>query len=107
LYKNERRKAMSTNDWIVLIGVIASIGGVSIGYVSYMAGKNKEAKKDGREDGKLRSDNEYLKRRTDDILLEVKDTNKTLTTYGDRLARVEESAKSAHHRIDEIKKEVN
>ncbi|MEG1609533.1 MAG: hypothetical protein RR348_06655 [Clostridia bacterium] len=48
------------------------------------------------------ADNQYIKRRIDDVLLEQRETNKTLDAHGERLTRVEESAKQAHKRIDEL-----
>lgn len=53
----------------------------------------------------LSADIQYIKRRVDDVLLEQKDTNKTLDAHAERIARVEEAVKQAHKRIDEhIKK---
>ncbi|MFZ3101124.1 MAG: hypothetical protein WA131_09365 [Desulfitobacteriaceae bacterium] len=36
-----------------------------------------------------------LKRRTDDVLLEQRETNKSITTLTERVTRVEENSKSA------------
>jgi hypothetical protein len=95
---------------IVLIGLIASVCSIVFGYLGFVRGKEKErsdkekeCKSEGKESGELKADTVYIRRRIDDILLEQRDTNKTLNVHSDRLARVEESAKSAHHRIDEIK----
>jgi len=57
----------------------------------------------GKESGAINADMQYIKRRVDDILLENKDTNRRIDNICERLVAVEESAKSAHKRIDEIK----
>jgi hypothetical protein len=88
----------------VLIGVVGILCSIVSVYLGYRSGikkertdKEKECKSEGKESGELKADTEYIKRRIDDVLLEQKDTNKTLSHHADRLARVEESSKSAHH----------
>lgn len=90
-------------DVIVLIGAVGTVCAIVFGYLGYSSGMKKEFQNDGKESGELKADTEYIRRRIDDILLEQRDTNKTLNVHAERLTRVEESAKSAHHRIDEIK----
>lgn len=93
-----------TVNVVALIGVIGTICGVLFGILGHSAVVKKECKDEGVADGALKADTEYIKRRIDDVLLEQKDTNKTLNQHADRLARVEESTKSAHQRIDELVK---
>lgn len=50
----------------------------------------------------MQSDISYIKNRTDDVLLEQKDTNKSINALSERVTRVEESAKQAHKRIDKV-----
>ncbi len=80
--------------------VIAALAGV-VSVVAFFIARAKEKFRDGNEHGELFSDVKYVKRRVDDVLLESKDTNKRLDALTERLAKVEESAKSAHRRIDE------
>jgi len=47
---------------------------------------------------------EYIKHRIDDVLLEQKDTNKSVNALAERVSKVEESAKQAHKRIDRIER---
>lgn len=86
---------MQTNFAAVLTAASA-LAGVVFGYFGYRRG----LKKDGEKDGELKSDTEYIKMRIDDVLLEQKDTNKSLISLSERVTRVEESAKQAHKRID-------
>lgn len=79
-----------------VIGIICTVLGALFGFSSY----RRYIKRDGAEQGRERSDIEYIKRRTDDILLEQKNTNMTLSSHAERITRVEESVKQAHKRID-------
>lgn len=89
---------------IVLIGLVGTLCSIVFAYIGYNRGIKKEVKDEAKETGELKSNTEYIKRRIDEVLLEQKDTNKTLGIHAERLTRVEESVKSAHHRIDDIKK---
>ncbi len=80
----------------VVIGLLCTLAGAVFGFASY----KRSIKKDGAESGRERSDIEYIKRRTDDILLEQRNTNMTMSSHAERITRVEESVKQAHKRID-------
>ncbi len=81
-----------------VIGILCTVLGALFGFSSY----RRCIKHDGAEQGRDRSDIEYIKRRTDDILLEQKNTNMTLSSHAERITRVEESTKQAHKRIDAL-----
>mgnify|MGYP001042645140 CR=1 FL=1 len=93
---------MITINLFSLIAVLSAVAGILFGYLNYRKSKNTDEYRWGDRDGSLRSDTQYIKRRIDDVLLEQKETNHTLGVHADRLARVEESVKQAHKRIDEI-----
>lgn len=82
------------------VGIVGTIAGMIFGYIGYQKGLKDENKKIGSIDGMLNTDIQYIKKRTDEVLLEQKDTNRTMTTISERLTRVEESTKAAHHRVD-------
>jgi peptidoglycan hydrolase CwlO-like protein len=84
----------------VTIGVVGVVCTIAFSYISYLKGTKKEVKAESEEDGALKADMKYLIRRVDDILLEQKDTNKSINELAERVTRVEESAKQAHKRID-------
>jgi len=87
-----------------LIGVTGTVCGIIFGYIGYKKGLQKESSDSGREAGALKADMEYIKRRIDDVLLEQKDTNKSVNALAERVSKVEESAKQAHKRIDRIER---
>lgn len=92
---------------ITLVGMTGTISGIVFGYIGYKKGLQKDAYGEGVDRATLRSDTEYIKRRIDEILLEQKDTNKSINNLAERVTRVEESTKQAHKRIDKIEREVS
>ncbi len=94
---------METN---VLIGCVCALGGLVLSYLAMLSRIKGDTKKDGIESGQFKADIDYIKRRSDDTLIELRGLNKTVSDHADRLARVEESAKQAHHRINEIREEI-
>ena len=94
---------------LAYISVLGTVAGILFAYLGYRKGQRDELnrqkneyKKEGIEAGTLKTDIEYIKRRSDDVLLEQKETNKNINVLSERLTRVEESTKSAHHRIDQF-----
>lgn len=90
----------------ILITCVAAIAGVVFGYFTLQARAKGESKQTGLEFGQLKADTDYIKRSSDTTLLELRDLNRTVNNHADRLARVEESAKQAHLRINELREEV-
>ena len=92
---------MSITSVIALVGAAGTICGILFGYIGYRNGLKKDCTAAGKEDGELRANTEYIKKRVDDVLLEQRDLNRTINSHAERLTRVEESVKSAHQRMDE------
>lgn len=93
---------MDNNTVLALIGTAGTICAIVFGYAGYRKGLKTDFYKEGSNDGTLKSDTQYIKRRIDDVLLEQKDTNKSINSISERVTRVEESSKQAHKRIDRI-----
>ena len=87
---------------IALFGVVGIISGVVFGYTGYQKGLKQESLQEGEEEGTLKADTRYIIRRVDDILLEQKDTNKSINLLAERVTRIEESTKQAHKRLDKL-----
>lgn len=87
-------------DW-GWIGLVGAVCGIIFGYAGYKKGIKDEYKGIGEDKGGLKSDITYIKRRTDDVLLEQKETNRNMTLLTERVTRTEESVKQAHKRLDE------
>jgi len=83
------------------ITVLASVFGVVIAVGTFFFGRVTAAQKSGESAGEFRSDIQYVKRLLEDMLLEQRNTNKTVADHGERLAKVEERTASALKRIDD------
>jgi hypothetical protein len=93
-------------DLNILVTCVAALAGVVFGYIAMQARIKGETKQNGVESGQLKADIDYIKRSSDNTLLELRCLNQTVNNHADRLARVEESAKQAHHRIDEVREAI-
>lgn len=95
---------METSALLTIIGAVGTVCGIIFGYIGYQKGLRTDFYKEGSDDGTLKADTQYIKRRIDDVLLEQKDTNKSFNILSERVTRVEESSKQAHKRIDSIER---
>ncbi len=94
---------METN---VLIACVAAIAGVVFGYLTMLSRIKGDTRQDGMQSGQLRADIDYIKRRSDETLITLKELNIKVSDHESRIVKVEESAKQAHLRINEIREEL-
>lgn len=91
---------------MISIGLVFTILGGVIGYATYLMNSRKNVKQETKEDvamsTKLDTKLDMISKNIDEIRLDNKDFNKTIHQLGERLSVVESSAKSAHHRIDNL-----
>lgn len=92
---------------VTAISLAAGLTGIIFGFLQvcqrerdYKRLASHDVKNESEDSAALKSNVDYIKRRVDDVLLEQRDTNKTLSELSERITRVEESAKQAHKRID-------
>lgn len=90
----------------ILITCAAAVAGILFGYFTMQARIKRESKQDGLETGQFKADIDYIKRSSDTTLHELRCLNQTVNNHADRLARVEESTKQAHFRINELREEI-
>lgn len=102
-YAKKGREGANGLDTSTIIAVVAAISGIILGW----SGRSRAIRQDDRQETQtvtaLRSDTDYIKRGVDDIRLEQRVQGQRIDALSERVARLEESSKSAHHRIDEIK----
>lgn len=89
------------------IGLLIALVSGLIGYLSYNLNRNKQLKQDGRQDAETNAKLEYISKGVDDIRIDLKATDKQTVLLGERITRAEESAKSAHRRLDVLEKDSN
>ncbi|WP_455797524.1 hypothetical protein [Clostridium butyricum] len=91
----------------ISIALFCTILGVSISYLTFQRNKDNAIRAETREDAETRAKLDYISKGVDDIRLDIKTQDRKINEVIERVIKVEESAKSAHHRIDNIEKEGN
>jgi len=85
-------------DWGAVIAAAAAISGIVLGWL----GRSRTVRQDGAEDGELRASVKYIRDGVDDLRVEIRSQGQRYDMLAERVTRVEESAKSAHRRIDRL-----
>lgn len=93
---------MSTVVLTAIISAVAAASGIFLGWSARNREIKKEIKLDATDNAVLRADMEYIKRGIDDIRVEQRALGQRFDVLSERVTRVEESAKQAHKRIDDI-----
>jgi len=96
-----------TKEW--MWAIITGLSGIVLGWAARIKADKKEAvaaaTHDAAIDTALKSDVDYIKRGVDDIKVDMRVQVAKIEDIDRRVTRVEESAKSAHKRIDTLEKE--
>lgn len=85
-----------------VLAIVASICAIVFGYLAFFRNRRQDDTEEGRNDGEQMAKLGYISAGVDDIKAELKDQRKTNIEVVSRLTAVEESAKQAHKRIDEL-----
>ncbi len=96
---------MDFNVMITLIGAICAISGMLLGWIGRTKAFKDEVAQEATADASLQTDVSYIKSGILEIRVDLRDIGRRMDDFSERLTRVEESAKQAHKRLDEIKKE--
>ena len=93
-----------TKEWIWAI--VTGLSGILLGWLAHIKTARKDAVDAATHDTAIdtapKSDVDYIKRGVDDIKLDMRAQATKIEDIDRRVARVEESAKSAHHRLDRL-----
>ncbi|OOM69662.1 hypothetical protein [Clostridium sp. BL-8] len=89
---------------ITTIGIFCTASGAIIGFLGYKRTVTKDIKEESNTQTKLEMQLNYISRGVDDIKLDMKMQDNKINGVIERVAKVEESAKSAHKRLDDIEK---
>lgn len=91
------------------VTVICTIVGAIIGYMSYQKKNQKDIEDDAAQKTLLAADLSFIRTALNDIRIDFKELkvdikahDARINTIIERLIKVEESTKSAHHRLDEL-----
>jgi hypothetical protein len=88
------------------VGTLIAIVSVVVAVLSYFAARSSADRKNGGDNAEMRAKLNYISNGVDDTRLDVRGLRGDIAHQADRLARVEESSKQAHKRIDEVKAEL-
>ena len=86
------------------VTLLCTIAGAAIGYMSYKKKNEQDIENDASQRTLLSAKLDYISKGVDDIRLDIKAQDTKLNNAIERLIKVEESTKSAHHRIDTLEK---
>lgn len=92
------------NNVNILIGIAGLLIGLAFNYKNFRRNQDTDLKSNTQEGTELKVKLDYISKGVDDIRLDIKSTNREVDNLKTLVAKVEESTKSAHHRIDEIVK---
>lgn len=106
-----KRKDGISMPTAVIISIISVAFSVFFGLVSLFLNLKKDKKSDNseieervRENTRINMKLDSISTNTTDIKNEITEMRKELNSHDNRIVKVEESAKQAHHRIDELVK---
>lgn len=85
-------------DWTAVIAAAAAISGIVLGWL----GRSRTVRQDGAADGELRASVKYIRDGVDDLRVEIRSQGQRYDMLAERVTRVEESVKQAHHRINRL-----
>lgn len=98
----KRERQVTPMEWNIIVGLVCTVLGAGISYATFSRNKQKSDRNDGQQLGTVLTELGYIKANTDDIKAEQKEQRSINTKFEGRLAAVESSTKSAHHRIDRL-----
>lgn len=90
--------------FIAVVGAMSGISGIFLGWIGRARAAKQELKDDVHRDARISADMEYIKRGVDEVRLEQRAQSKRFDELSERVTRLEEYTKSAHHRIDRMEK---
>lgn len=92
---------------LTILSVVVAILGYQLNKQNQKTNQLKEVKNESHQDARLQAQLDYISRGVDDIRIDLKTNEKQIVQLGERVTRVEESAKQAHKRIDKMEGEKN
>lgn len=87
---------------VTLVGLVGTVSGIYFGFWKAKKDEQKALKEDTVQDTVVATKLDYISKGVDDIRLDIKAQDKRISDVVERLIKVEESTKSAHHRIDSL-----
>ncbi|MBO0962392.1 hypothetical protein J1P26_22070 [Neobacillus sp. MM2021_6] len=86
-------------------GFLIAIAGLLLSYLTYQFNKQKETKTDTRQDAEIKAQLNYISKGVDEIRLDQKASDRKIGELSIQVAKIDESNKSLHKRVDSLEKE--
>ncbi|OOM70289.1 hypothetical protein CLPUN_52480 [Clostridium puniceum] len=93
------------NEVNIIIGMASTLIGILVGAIGLKRTFKNDIKEESNSQTKFEMQLNYISRGIDDIRLELKAQDNKINRLSEKVARLEESLKSAHKRIDDLEKE--
>lgn len=93
---------MDTTAWVTVVSSVGVVSTLVLGWLGQNRLVRQAVRNDAGLDAALRVDVEYIKRGVDDMRAEQRILSKSFEGLTERVARLEESVKAAHHRLDRV-----
>lgn len=96
---------MDKSSIMMLLSSAGIISAIILGWIGQNRMVRQSTRNDAGSDAALKTDVDYIKRGVDDMRLEQRVQGQRFDALAERVTRVEESAKQAHHRLDRSDKQ--
>ncbi|NFO31059.1 hypothetical protein FDB41_12335 [Clostridium botulinum] len=91
----------------ISIALICTILGVIMSYATFQKNKDNSIRAETKEGAIMATKLDFISQGVNNIQVKIEAQENKFVTMNERITRVEESTKSAHHRIDTIEKGVD
>lgn len=88
--------------FLTALSAASTVCAIVFGYAAFVRNKRSDTKDDAERGATVLTEIGYIKGGIDDIKTEQREQRRTNSEVLERLANVESSTKQAHHRIDEV-----
>lgn len=92
---------------LALIGAVGTIFGVVIGLLSFNRNRDKDVRNDASRNAVIETKLDNINQSVNSIVVDLKANEQRWTNTDREVARIDESVKSAHKRIDTLEKDAN
>ena len=89
------------------VGVLVGVTGVLIAIFGYVLNRDRDKKNNATSEAEMKVTLSHISRGVDDIKLDVKTNKEQMNAFSRDLVRVDESVKSAHHRLNKLEEKPN
>lgn len=84
------------------LGIAMAIGSFAIGYFTFRRNKEKDVENTAKESVEVNVKLNHIIKGVDDVKLDLKSNERQINQLSEQVIRVDESAKSAHKRLDRM-----